>query len=94
MTGRQEKTLRRNAPSGCAAVALLSFAPVARHGDCRGQVAAAKKWIDNEFQPSVLTKEQQLKEMEWFIKAAEPFKGMTSRWSPKPFRPMPTNRRR
>ena len=39
--------------------------------------AAAKKWIDSgEFQPSTLSKEQQLKEMEWFIKAAEPFKGM------------------
>ena len=39
-------------------------------------VDAAKKWIDSEFQPSSLSKEDQLKEMEWFIKAAEPFKGM------------------
>jgi glycerol transport system substrate-binding protein len=38
--------------------------------------AAAKKWIDSEFQPSTLSKEEQLKEMQWFIKAAEPFKGM------------------
>src|SRR6201989_1758588 len=38
--------------------------------------AAAKKWIDNEFQPSTLSKEDQMKEMQWFIKAAEPFKGM------------------
>ena len=37
---------------------------------------AAKKWVDNEFQPSTLTKDQQMKEMEWFIKASEPFKGM------------------
>ena len=36
----------------------------------------AKRWIDQEFQPSTLTKEQQLKEMEWFVKAAKPFKGM------------------
>ncbi|MGB7182154.1 MAG: ABC transporter substrate-binding protein, partial [Burkholderiaceae bacterium] len=36
----------------------------------------AKKWIESEFQPSVLSKDEQLKEMEWFIKAAEPFKGM------------------
>ena len=36
----------------------------------------AKKWIDSEFQPSTLTKEQQMDEMEWFIKAAEPFQGM------------------
>jgi len=37
---------------------------------------AAKKWVDSEFQPSTLSKAEQLKEMEWFIKAAAPFKGM------------------
>lgn len=36
----------------------------------------AKKWIDLEFQPSSLSKEDQTKEMEWFVKTAEPFKGM------------------
>ena len=40
------------------------------------QMDAAKKWVDNEFQPSTLTKDQQMKEMEWFIKASKPFKGM------------------
>ena len=39
-------------------------------------VKEAKEWIEKEFQPSTLTKAEQLKEMEWFIKAAEPFKGM------------------
>lgn len=39
-------------------------------------IEEAKKWINDEFQPSTLSKEDQLKEMEWFIKAAEPFKGM------------------
>src|SRR6476660_3512683 len=38
--------------------------------------AAAKKWIDAEFQPSTLSKDDQMKEMQWFIKAAAPFKGM------------------
>ena len=37
---------------------------------------AAKKWINDEFQPSTLSKDEQQAEMEWFIKAAEPFKGM------------------
>ncbi|EPJ90384.1 MULTISPECIES: ABC transporter substrate-binding protein [Pseudomonas] len=37
---------------------------------------AAKKWIGSEFKPSTLTPEQQLSELEWFIKAAEPFRGM------------------
>src|ERR1700728_3645092 len=40
------------------------------------QVDAAKKWIDSEFQPSTLSKDQQMAEMEWFIKASAPFKGM------------------
>ncbi|GAB4067957.1 carbohydrate ABC transporter substrate-binding protein [Ancylobacter sonchi] len=54
-----------------SAVALVAFAaPV------RADEAAAKKWIDSEFQPSTLSKEDQLKELQWFIKAAEPFKGM------------------
>jgi glycerol transport system substrate-binding protein len=33
--------------------------------------AAAKKWIDNEFQPSTLTKDKQAEEMKWFIEAAK-----------------------
>ncbi len=39
-------------------------------------VEEAKKWVEKEFQPSTLSKADQLKEMEWFIKAATPFKGM------------------
>src|SRR5712675_1883619 len=38
--------------------------------------ATAQKWIDSEFQPSTLSKADQLKEMQWFAKAAEPYKGM------------------
>jgi glycerol transport system substrate-binding protein len=37
---------------------------------------AAKKWIDAEFKPSTLSPEQQMAELQWFIKAAEPFRGM------------------
>ncbi|UZG44076.1 ABC transporter substrate-binding protein [Caldimonas thermodepolymerans] len=33
--------------------------------------AEAKKWIDSEFQPSTLSKEQQMAEMKWFIEAAK-----------------------
>jgi glycerol transport system substrate-binding protein len=45
-------------------------------GPAMADMAAAKKWVDEEFQPSTLSKKEQLKEMEWFIKAATPFKGM------------------
>ena len=37
---------------------------------------AAKKWIESEFQPSTLSKDEQMAEMAWFIEAAEPFRGM------------------
>ena len=36
--------------------------------------AAAKKWIDQEFQPSTLTKDQQAAEMKWFIDTAKALK--------------------
>jgi len=36
----------------------------------------AKRWVDGEFSLSTLSKEQQMKEMDWFVKAAQPFKGM------------------
>src|SRR5450432_871561 len=38
--------------------------------------APAQKWIDSEFQPSTLSKADQLKELQWYEKAAVPFKGM------------------
>ena len=37
---------------------------------------AAQRWISSEFQPSVLSRREQMAEMEWFIKAAAPYKGM------------------
>src|SRR5690348_17961211 len=36
--------------------------------------AAARRWIDQEFQPSTLSKEQQLAELKWFINAATQLK--------------------
>ena len=35
---------------------------------------AARRWIDQEFQPSTLSKEQQLAELKWFINAAAQLK--------------------
>ncbi len=37
---------------------------------------AAKKWVNDEFQPSTLSKADQFKEMAWFTEAAKPFRGM------------------
>ena len=37
----------------------------------------AEQLIINEFQPSTLNQKEQIAEMAWFTKAAEPFRGMT-----------------
>jgi glycerol transport system substrate-binding protein len=37
---------------------------------------AAQTWVDNEFQPSTLTKDQQMEEMKFFVDAAKPYAGM------------------
>jgi glycerol transport system substrate-binding protein len=37
---------------------------------------AAQKWVAGEFTPSTLSKDQQLAEMDWFTKAAAPYRGM------------------
>ena len=39
-------------------------------------LARAEAWVADEFQPSTLTRAQQLEEMRWFIEAAAPFRGM------------------
>ena len=53
------------------ALAVAAMAPVALAGP-----EEAKRWVETEFQPSVLSKDDQMKEMAWFIKAAAPFKGL------------------
>ncbi|HEY9104357.1 ABC transporter substrate-binding protein [Chitinimonas sp.] len=51
------------------AIACAFAAPVVMAG-----TAEAQKWIDSEFQPSTLSKQQQADEMKWFIAAAEKLK--------------------
>jgi len=55
-----------------AAVLLMTFGATPALAD----EAAAKKWVDTEFQPSTLSQAEQMKEMDWFIKAAAPYRGM------------------
>jgi glycerol transport system substrate-binding protein len=45
-------------------------------GQAIADMAAAEKWVNDEFQPSAISKDEQMAEMEWFIKAAQSFKGM------------------
>ena len=62
--------------AGAAAIAVVGAVTVLIPAPAKADMAAAEKWVDQEFQPSTLSRDDQLKEMEWFIKAAEPFKGM------------------
>jgi glycerol transport system substrate-binding protein len=57
--------------ASAAAVALSASAFPTYAG-----MAEAEKWIDEEFQPSVLSKDEQKTEMQWFVDAAKPFAGM------------------
>ncbi|MFN8831063.1 MAG: ABC transporter substrate-binding protein [Labrys sp. (in: a-proteobacteria)] len=63
--------MKRMLRTTAAAAVLLALSSPAF-----ADMEAAKKWIESEFQPSALSKEEQMKEMEWFINAAAPFKGM------------------
>ena len=72
MSKPRESTLRRMLLCGAVSASFVLYA-----GTASADMAAAKKWVDEEFQPSTLSKEQQMKEMEWFIHAAEPYKGMS-----------------
>jgi len=72
MEKKFEKIGFRISVIGCILTLLFLLAAVPASAD----ISAAKKWINDEFQPSTLSQSEQLKEMEWFIKAAEPFKGM------------------
>ncbi|WP_313037430.1 ABC transporter substrate-binding protein [Stutzerimonas nitrititolerans] len=61
---------------GMALTALLTLSGLAGTAWADAYEDAAKKWLESEFSPSTLTPEQQMEELKWFIKAAEPFRGM------------------
>ncbi|MEM6467111.1 MAG: carbohydrate ABC transporter substrate-binding protein, partial [Pseudomonadota bacterium] len=56
--------------------AVAASAVIAVAGASFADEAAASKWIESEFQPSTLSKDEQMAEMKWFIDASEPFSGM------------------
>ena len=68
--------MRRKVQTKGLLILLAVVLAVGFAGTASADMAAAKKWVDKEFQPSTLSKADQLKEMEWFIKASKPFKGM------------------
>ncbi|MDX1799764.1 MAG: ABC transporter substrate-binding protein [Marinobacter sp.] len=65
-----------NYPKALLLSAAIGSMGMSLHASADQYSDAAKKWVDNEFSPSTLTKEQQMKEMAWFTEAAKPFRGM------------------
>jgi glycerol transport system substrate-binding protein len=63
--------MKANLLAAVASAALFAFANQGFAG-----MAEAEKWVNDEFQPSTISKEDQMKEMEWFVNAAKPFAGM------------------
>jgi glycerol transport system substrate-binding protein len=52
----------------------LAVAAMLASGASWADMKAAEKWMTQEFQPSTLSKQQQLDEMKWFIEAADKLK--------------------
>src|SRR6202050_933711 len=71
----KRRDVLKGAAAATAAAAVGAPALLTPTPSYAQQLDAAKKWVDSEFQPSTLTKEQQMAEMEWFVKASQPFKG-------------------
>lgn len=59
------------------AAGLLISVSAQEDFDARMEVATG--WIDSEFQPSAISRDEQLEEMAWFIQACEPYRGMEIR---------------
>ena len=73
---RRNGPLTKNSFLTMTSAAALIAASVSIAAPAFADDAVNQKWIDSEFQPSTLSKADQMKELQWFDKAAEPFKGM------------------
>ncbi len=76
-TTRKMLVSRRRVLQGASALAASgAVGGLLRPISAKADTTVAEKWIDAEFQPSTLSRDQQIEEMAFFIKAAEPYKGM------------------
>jgi len=55
-------------------LSAIAIAAMLASGSSWADMKAAEKWINEEFQPSTLSKKQQMDEMKWFIDAAAKLK--------------------
>ncbi len=71
----QRRAFLKTAVALGLASALPAVAPGAPEAGDAMRLAAARRWLLGEFTPSTLSYEEQMREMEFFIRAAEPFRG-------------------
>src|SRR5262245_57252722 len=77
VTPGQAREVHMGSPlSGTRLLISASSALLLATGTAFAGMDEARRWVDSEFQPSTLSREDQLKEMEWFVNAAKPFQGM------------------
>jgi glycerol transport system substrate-binding protein len=57
-------------------IAATCVAVLSSTGSAYAGTSDADYWINSEFQPSTLSKSEQMSEMEWFIEASKPYQGM------------------
>ena len=67
---------RKNSYLTMTSRAVLIAASMTMAAPAFADDATNQRWIDSEFQPSTLSKADQLKELQWFEKAAQPFKNL------------------
>jgi len=73
------KTLRTTLLLALGALLLLAIPVTGAQDDFEDRMAAAERLIDEEFSLSAISREEQMAEMEWFIQACEPYRGMEVR---------------
>jgi glycerol transport system substrate-binding protein len=69
----QEKTMQHRRRIVALAVVGVVAGAFLNHAVMAG-MPEAQKWVDNEFQPSTLSKQQQMDEMKWFVDASSKLK--------------------
>jgi glycerol transport system substrate-binding protein len=71
---KEEAAAPPAAPAATAPAPAAPAAPAPAAAPASPSAEAAKKWIDSEFTPSTLTKDQQMAELKWFSDAAATLK--------------------
>src|SRR5690625_4420239 len=72
MAGRRRFLMSASAV-GASLALPISRAAAQSDGE---RLETARRWVEEEFQPSTLSVDEQMEEMEFLIKASEPYRGM------------------